>query len=921
MKFFKLRCFGITLTIIAIFLIIATSAICAERGHLTGQVKDSLNNSFLKGVLVSSEDGQSKTVTDRSGKYSLSLPAGQYTITFSYLGYEPVKKSVEIIAGKATKLDVGFKDTSIMLGEIVVYGRASALNQQKNSMNLKNIVSSDAIGLFPDQNAAEALDRIPGVSIERDQGEGRFVIIRGIDPHLNSASVDGIPLASAEADTRAVLLDTLSMNVMESISLTKALTADMPADSIGGHIDIATPSAYDRSERTLRGSIGTNYSDLTDDLAGTGEFTYGDVFGDRGQVGFLISMSYDEKDFGSDNVEADPWEIDDNGFYTTEELQYREYNLTRERIGITTNLEFRPDDDKYYYIRGLYGSFTDHEYRQRTVIKDMFMSSLSNDSGMIYGEDYSDDSEELYPTTEILLKDREETQLNYAIQFGGENTFDKWAVDYKASYSYAEQDTPYDMEYTYKTDELNYTYSGATTDTPSVSVNTGDITDLDIFELDEVESSNQLVEEKAWIFAGNIKKELNTSFQSYIKTGVHISLRNKTSDIETIVYEDAPSGFDTLSGYTATGRSTYSIFPLPTLGLTSQFNALKSQFSSELSIEDSNVEDYETDEKVYAAYIMGEATIGRFSILPGLRFERTNLNAKGKTFDEETEEVGSQEKDNDYNNLMPGLHAKYNFNDNLVLYAAWTNTISRPQWEQTRYSRVTEYDDGEIDEVTVGNPDLDPYEAMNWDVTLSYYMPDSIGMISAGYFYKDIDKFIYEQTTDEGYDYDVTSFFNGDNGYIYGIELAYQQKLNFLPSPLDGFSLLGSLTLSSSEADVLASDAGDPGRTVDFVRHSDTVGIVALSYEKQGFFIRISGSYRSSYLDELGDDPLEDRYIDDHFQVDISSSYTFMDKYTIYLNLINLTDEPLKAYWGESGRLSQLEEYGWTARMGIKCHF
>jgi TonB-dependent receptor len=200
-------------------------------------------------------------------------------------------------------------------------------------------------------------------------------------------------------------------------------------------------------------------------------------------------------------------------------------------------------------------------------------------------------------------------------------------------------------------------------------------------------------------------------------------------------------------------------------------------------------------------------------------------------------------------------------------------------------------------------------------------MPNSLGLVSVGYFYKNIDKFIYEQTTDEGYDYDYTSFYNGDDGYINGVEFAYQQKFNFLPSPLDGLSFLGSLTLSNSEANILPSDAGDPIRKVDFVRNSDTVGTVALSYEKMGFFIRLSGSYRSSYLDELGDDPLEDRYIDDHFQVDITSSYTFRDNYTVFLNLINVTDEPLKAYWGESGRLSQFEEYGLTARMGFKFHF
>ncbi len=918
MNFKGLKYLSAALLLSVLSLAISTSAISAEKARVTGQVKDTMNNIYLEGVLVSSGDGSVKTVTDRKGTYSLLLPEGENEITFTYLGHKTITETVNVLSSKQAKLDIAFNDTEVMLDEIVVHGQAvgqaRALNQQKNAPNLKNIVSSDAMGLFPDQNAAEALDRIPGVSIERDQGEGRFVIIRGIDPHLNSASVDGIPLASAEADTRAVLLDTLSMNVMESISLTKALTADMPADSIGGHVDLVTPSAYDRSGRTLHGSLGTNYSDLTEEYAGAGELTYGDTFGEHKHVGFLASLSYDKKKFGSDNVEADPWSIDDKGFYTTEEFQYREYDLMRERFGVTTNLEFRPDDNNYYFIKGLYGSFTDHEYRNRAVIGDMFMSSLSNETGFIYSEDYPDDQDEEYPTTEIQLKDREETQMNLSLMFGGENNFDGWSIDYKAAYSYAEQDTPYDYEFKYETDALNYAYYGASSVTPGVSVVSGDITDPDIYELDEVETSNQTVEEKAWIFTGNLKKELDTKFQSYIKAGFNVSLRSKTSDLETMVYEDAPDGFNTLSGYTDSGRSTYSAFPLAAKSLAGIFNRYKDQFSGEVSIEDSNIEDYETDEKVYAGYAMGEIIFERLSFLPGLRYEYTKLNAKGKTFDEDTEEVGAQEMDNSYSNLLPGLHAKYNFNQNLVLYAAWTNTISRPQWEHTRYGRFTD-DDGNVE---IGNPDLDPYEAMNWDATLSYYMPDSLGLLSAGLFYKDIDNFIYSQTTDAGYD--LTTYHNGDNGYIRGVELVYQQKLNFLPSPFNGFSFLGSITFSDSEADVLAADAGDMGRTVDFVRNSDTVGVVAISYEKKGFFIRVSGSYRSSYLDEVADDPAEDRFIDDHFQVDLSSSYTVQDKYTIFLNLVNLTDEPLYAYWGETGRLSQYEEYGWTARAGIKFH-
>jgi TonB-dependent receptor len=845
MKFRQTR---VITALVMTFILLAVSAqsVFAANGRVAGQVQDSVNNINLMGVLVSADSGQTKTVTDRAGNYTINLSVGDHTLDFSYLGYSTVSRQVTVVEGSTSSLNIDFGSEGMQMDEMVVsgqaVGQARALNQQKNAPNLMNIVASDAIGRFPDQNAAEALDRIPGVSIERDMGEGRFVIVRGIDPHLNSASIDGISLASAEAGTRAVLLDVMPTNVMGSLIVTKALTADMPADSIGGHIEIVSPSAYDRNERTIRGSVGGNYSDITDELGESGELTFGDVFGSNDQFGALFSVSYDKRKFGSDDVEADPWELNDDDEWVTEELQYREYNLTRERLGLTTNLEYKPDENNSYFLRGLYSSFTDHEYRHRAIIKDMMMLPDTSSTGLIVGEDYEDDATELYPTTRLQLKDREETQMNWAVSVGGENKVDTWTVDYKAAYSYAEQDTPYDTQFLYETGDLNYSYSDADGSTPNVNVTSGDINDLSIYELDAVEDSKQRVEEEAWIFAANVKKELNTSFQSYLKTGIHVALRNKTNDLETLVYEDAPAVMATLEGLTESGRKENSDFPLIDEDLDDLFDSVKDQFSVERDIEASIVEDYETDENVYAGYIMGEADFGRFTLLPGVRVEYTDLEARGNAFDEDSETYSSQKKSNDYTNVLPSLHSKVRFSDDLILYLAWTNTISRPQWDQTYYGKFTD-DDGNIE---IGNPDLDPYEAMNWDATLTYYMPDSLGMASIGLFYKDIDNFIYSQTADMG-DYELTTFQNGDEGEVYGIELAYQQKLSFLPGMLDGFSIEGNLTLSDSEADVLPVEEGGEGRTVDMMRHSDTVGSVALSYEKYGFFVRLSGSYRSEY--------------------------------------------------------------------------
>jgi TonB-dependent receptor len=506
-------------------------------------------------------------------------------------------------------------------------------------------------------------------------------------------------------------------------------------------------------------------------------------------------------------------------------------------------------------------------------------------------------------------------------------------LDYRVAYSYAEEDTQDDTEFKYEyEDTLEYTFQGVTCDTPSVTAVSGDIGGLSSYELDEVEDADQIVEEKAWLLAANIKKELNTRLPVYLKSGFDMSLKNKTSDIEAYTNDETPEEFETLVGNTSGGRNAYASFPLIDKSLVDRFNSNRDAFAMELDEKGSIEEDYETDEKVYAGYLMGNLDFGKVNLLAGVRMEYTDLEATGYEVYEYKAEDGDNDfltiaadtGTNDYTNVLPGVHVRANITDELIFHGAWTNTISRPNWEQTRNATTIEGDeeDSEV-EISVGNPGLDPYEAMNFDATLSYYMP-SVGMASIGAFYKDIDNFIYQQTHEIEYgDYEdatLEDWNNGDNGTIVGVELSYQQKLTFLPSPMDGFSIEGNLTLSDSEADVPATDEYE-ARTIDFIGQSDTVGSFALSFEKWDFFIRLSGTYRSEYLDELGEETYEDAYIDDHFQMDLSTACTIQEKYTVYANFININNEPLKAYWGESKMLKQYEEYGLSVRAGVKFSF
>jgi TonB-dependent receptor len=347
------------------------------------------------------------------------------------------------------------------------------------------------------------------------------------------------------------------------------------------------------------------------------------------------------------------------------------------------------------------------------------------------------------------------------------------------------------------------------------------------------------------------------------------------------------------------------------------------------SDEDSIVEDYETTENVFAAYLMSSLDFGEWNVIVGARVEHTDFETEGFEFVPEVEddpltianefepqEVNQINSNKDYTNFLPGIHVRRDVGENGVFRASWTNTIARPTFEQSRAGQVRDRSENEIER---GNPDLEPYQAMNLDASYQYYS-DSYGVFGIAVFYKDIEDFIYEQVFDEGPN-EVTTFANGDDGDILGLELSYSKQFTELPGILAGLSLSTNLTLTDSEAN--AARAGGEVAKTSFLKQSDVIGNISLAWEWDRYFLRISGTYRDDYLDELGEDPdgFEDRYVDDFFQVDLYGSVQVYKGLSVFVEVNNLTNEPFRAYWGESGRLSQFEEYGVSGAIGAKWTF
>ncbi|QXD24058.1 TonB-dependent receptor [Opitutia bacterium ISCC 51] len=907
-----------------------------QTGTISGTVSDSSANLNLEGVIVSVSGTSIDDVTDGSGRYTLrNVPVGNQTVDFSYVGLDSISRTVNVSSSDRTFLNLDMAQEVVDLSEMQIYGsligQSRAINLQKTSATLKNVVASDAFGRFPDQNAAEILGRLPGVSVELDQGEGRYVIIRGIDPDLNNISINGVSLPSPESNTRRVAMDVVPSDILDTLEVTKSVTPDMDGDTIGGNVNIKTKSAFDYGDQVLQGTVQGQYSDLIDEYSYKVNATYGDVFSD-GTVGWITSISYQEREFGSDNREVDgPWSLEDgpNGeFFFAPEIEFREYLVTRERLGISSALEFQPSEDQFFYIRGIFNEFSDQEYRYRSEVKfeDGDIVALGDRTASVEGT----------AETDRDIKDRYEEQTIYSLSAGGEVESGDWTHDFQIAYSFAEEAEPNRLDTDFRSNEdlgQNYSYDLRDPYNPIVTYDGGDA-GADPFEatsflFDGLAVEDNITDETEFALQYNARKEMDFGGNpGFFKFGAKYREKSKESDLTLFENDSEPSDF-TLFDFVDFSRYPYfngnqgGYLRGDGPGFRRFFESNRSGFEMELNDEDSDIEDYQSDEDILAGYFMAGVTQGNWDWTAGVRVERTEFSSTGleAVFDDEGDyDSGASQTitaSKDYTDILPGIHGKFQPDDERMIRLSLNKSLARPKFSDSANRRIVDLTDGE--EIVQGNPDLDPYQAWNLDLSYEHYLPN-LGIFSVSGFAKKIDDFVYVSKSeianpdDPSSEVDFINFRNGETADVLGVEFSYIQPIQ----AIDGVSVYTNLTFVDSEADFGSDADRDGSLTIPFPGTSDTLGTLALTYEKSGFFIRVAGTYRDDYLQAIGGDTTEDEFIRDHFQWDLSTSYTFNDNWTLFLEVVNFNDEPFQAYYGSDSRMRQMEEYSWFANFGVK---
>ena len=888
-------------------------------GVITGRVVDADRGDFLNGAIIRVREANRSARTDREGRFVISgLPAGTYQVEVDFLGFDGQTIEARLTATVGSRLQVAMSASGVT--DRIFVGalrdqQTRELNQQRAADNIINVISADSIGRFPDRNIAEALQRVSGVAIERDQGEGRYISVRGTPIEFNAVSVNGVILPSPDSGTRAVDLDTIPTDVVSSIEITKALLPSMDADSIGGNINIITQGALDSDEPIRRFAAGAGRNELGGGMNQRYSATLGNQI-NEGRVGLLVSASYNKTERETDNFEN--VFTNNDGEIFPEEVEFKDYEVMRERYAVDARLDFRPRDNVNLFLTGLHSRFIDDEFRHAMLLE------------------YDDWAPGSTPVTGVatdvtvikeLRNRRVENTIN-AFTFGGDVFLDRLTMDFTLAYTQAKQDYPVrnylEYELSFEPD-IAYDFTRPNNPVwtaPGLPPNQLNFNPDDYeFALYQARARNSKDEEYSVATNFSLPLTFGTTAGDF-RFGIKYRGKEKKNDEDRKETEINARGL-TLADVTRGDISQNFDIQLGQRFLTDFFSRFGPDYEAQpdfVSIpRRAFTSDFTAEQDIYAAYGMVVLDWGVSRVIAGARVEYTDVQGDAFRFNRQTNEAVPTSAGNSYTNFFPNLQYRREVGQDGVLRLAYTTALNRPELTDL-VPAIQERDRGPgRREVSLGNPDLDAAYAHNLDVMFDYFIRP-VGVISLGAFYKHIDDVIFSTTglrPFEGEQWEVTQPENGGSGYVMGIELNWQQVFTNLPDPFNGLGAFATFTYVESEAD-LPRGFGK----VRLPGQSDQIYNLGVFFEKAGFNARLAYNWRSKFIDSISLAGREfDIYWDKRGQLDFTTSYQLTETFQIYGEASNLTDTRQNRFSGSSERVYEREGFGRFWQVGLRASF
>ena len=827
--------------------------------------------------------------------------------------------------------------------EIVINGsigqsQAASIREKRQADNLVDIAAADSVGRFPDQNSAAALSRLPAVAVQRDQGQERYIQVRGAPNRWTSVSIDGVPMIGVDegGTTRAYRFDAVPAVLLSAMAVNKSLTADLQAEAIVANIDLRTYSPLAVKGFSLQGDLGYGVMEL-----GGGEQRQGSIRASwsNDTIGVVVGASHYRRHQTTDNREVGAYDA-----LGPTEFDIRNYVLDRENNGLFGAVEWAPVEGAKMWARAIYTEFKDDEQRNQYEF-DLDSSSATGTRSMASGDLVG------VPVVSTF-NDGEYRTRNYINTIGG-------SID--------------DGNGLKAVVNLNYTRTENTTSLPLVQLRTSGLASPSI-TYDNRDPRFPLVSVYSTVMSGATRVRgpaLPGIDQTAVtSSGIVIVGRQDTFSDSYTAKADVTKEFGadttlsagmlyadrTITGFTfatanivplAFGASVGQPFsigkyitstPWDTgfpLGFTLNYvdnQAMRRDIDSLLvalqgaglynPANDVPAENrYKLNERTLAGYVSGKFEFGMGQVVAGLRVEHFDLDNKGTA--RVTGGFAPLSAPQSYTDLFPSINARFDLSDDLVFRIAGQRGIARPSFGEIRVGSSIN-DTTSPGTISGGNPTLKPEYTWGLDASIEYYLPGG-GIAAISGFHRWVDNVLYQNAQPVGSDvfnsggidrsaYRLTSTFNGESGRLYGIEFNLQQRFTFLPGALDGFGFQGNLALLGGEFDTPTL------KGIAFQGLSDTVANASLYYEKYGLSARVSYQWRSDWLDTLGGFG-SGEYRQGYENLDVSLRYAVNDQLTLFADASNLTDAIYVAYEGTPAKPTEVEQIGRRFLGGIRFSF
>ena len=792
------------------------------------------------------------------------------------------------------------------------------------------------MGKFPDSNIGDALKRISGINVQYDQGEARFGQVRGTSADLSSVTINGNRIPSAEGDTRNVQLDLIPADMIQTIEVNKVVTPDMDGDAIGGSINLVTKnSPY---KRTITATAGSGYNRISKKAQLNLGFTYGDrFFNDK--LGVMLSASYQNAPSGSDDVEF-VWDTDSKGTICLTDYQIRQYYVTRERQSYSAALDWDINANHKLFFKGIFNNRNDWENRYRLTLKDLNKDVNKKKEGAV-----ADNKASVRLQTKAGSPNnrnaRLERQRTMDFTLGGEHLFGKLSMDWNASYARASEERPNERYLGYELKKQNFDIDLSDIRKPYASAQAGSTLILNNdFSLQELTEQQEEIVEKDLKFSMNFKLPLVKGFYSnQLRFGAKVVDKSKDKDLEFYDYEPVDekafnsNSFSNTSEQNRNGYMPGEKYKAGTFISKEYVGGLdlnNSSLFNKIENPEELAGEYKARETVTAGYLRFDQNFGKkLSAMVGLRLENTHLKYNGRKLtlnddgDPESLTVTPDVKDS-YLNVLPSVLLKYNVSEDFKIRGSFTETLSRPKYSALIPNVNINNKDNEL---TLGNPELKPTTSFNFDLSADYYFK-SVGLVSIGIYYKDINDFIVTQTV-RGYEYEGNSYDkfmqprNAGDANLLGVEVGYQRDFGFIAPALKCVGFYGTYTYTHSKVNNFNFTGRENEKDLKLPGSPEHTANASLYFEKGGLNVRLSYNFASDFIDEMGESAFYDRYYDKVNYMDVNASYTFGKKLrtTFYAEANNLLNQPLRYYQGISERTMQSEHYGVKVNAGVKINF